>query len=191
MIVSFVPFAPDRNFGRACNEAMALLPDHGWGVILDHDAMFTTAQWYAQIAEAVRCQPRAMFFGMCNRIARPWQRIGDSTCHDVAVHRAFGAERLKQRTLLDITHSRPAGGVVMVVSKEAWREVGGFVDGMYCIDHRMHLGHAAVGRPVYVIEGLYAYHWRRGDGVPVVEEPKASCTCLTPRPEPTERIALP
>jgi len=190
-LYALTPFALDRNLGGAYNEAMALLPDDGWAILTDHDALWTTREWYRQISEAVAFQPRAMFFAMCNRIAAPWQRIGPADIHDMAVHRAFGKERLQTRTLLDITHTKGAGGVVMVVSKAAWREVGGFVDGMFCVDHNMHFAHADVGRPVYLIEGLYLYHWRRAHGDTLVEEPKAPCRCRGYEPPPTERLLIP
>lgn len=191
MIFAATPFALDRNYGRACNEFMQLLPDYGWGVIMDHDAMFTTPHWYRQISEAVAFQPSAMFFAMTNRIASQWQRIGPESNHDIAVHRAFGRERLQTRTLLDITHTKGAGGVIMVVSKAAWKEVGGFVPYLYCTDHRMMFAHRDVGRPVYLIEGLYLYHARRIDGEKIVEEPKAPCFCRGPEVWPTERLTLP
>lgn len=191
MIVAATPFALDRNYGAACNAFMALLPEDGWGVIMDHDMMWTTPRWYRQIAEAVAFQPRALFFAMTNRIASPWQRIGPESNHDIIAHRAIGRERLAVRTLLDVTHTKGAGGVVMVVSKAAWREVGGFVDGLFCVDHNMHFAHADVGRPVYLIEGLYVYHARRVDGGKVIEEPKAPCRCRGVEIWPTTRLTLP
>lgn len=193
MIVAFTPFAVDRNYGAACNAHMQLLSDGDWGVIMDHDMMWTTREWFLQIAEAVTAHPRAMFTAMTNRIAAPWQRPDgvDVNNHDVAYHRELGRLRLKQRTLLDVTHTKGLGGVIMVVSKAAWQEVGGFVDGLFCVDHNMHFAHADVGRPVYVMENLYVYHWRRAHGDTLVETPKAPCRCRGVEAWPTERISLP
>lgn len=192
-IFAMTPFAEDRNLGGAYNEAMALLPDDAWAAFLDHDAGFTTREWYRQIAEAIAFQPRAMFTACTNRIASKWQRAqeADENNHDMAYHRKIGAARLARRTLLDVTHSSGIGGVLMVISKEAWREVGGFVPFMFCVDHNIHFAHARAGRPVYLMESLYLYHWRRANGDTLVEEPKAPCTCRQARPVPTERIALP
>lgn len=191
MIVATTPFALDRNYGRACNDFFEMLPDDAWGIVQDHDAMWTTPVWYQQIAEAVAFQPRAMFFAMTNRIAAPWQRIGPENEHDYRVHRQFGKERLKVRTLLDISHTKGAGGVCMVVSKAAWKEVGGFVPYLYCTDHNMHFRHVDVGRPVYLMENVYLYHARRIDGERVVEEPKAPCRCRGVEEWPTVRLSLP
>lgn len=193
MIQAFTPFALDRNYGRACNEAMALLPDGGWAILQDHDALWTTREWYRQIAEAIAFQPRAMFTVLTNRIASGWQRLPgvDPNNHDYAYHRALGKEQLKQRSLLDITDTKGLGGVVMVVSKEAWQEVGGFVDGLFCVDHRMHFAHKDAGRPVFVMENIYVYHWRRAHGDTLVEEPKAPCPCRGHETLPTVRVPLP
>lgn len=190
MIHTFIPFALDRNLGREYNGCMAMIGDDDHAVFLDHDACFTTPHWYRQITEAVAVDPSALFFGMANRIAAPWQRIGNQHSNDIAEHRSFGRERLAVRTLLDITHTKGAGGVCMVVSKASWRRTGGFVDGMFCVDHRALFSHRDAGLKVYLIEGLFLYHARRLDG-PVVEEPKAPCFCRGPEVYPTERIAIP
>lgn len=191
MIHTFVPFDLDRNLGGAYNSCMELIGENDWAVFLDHDAMFTTREWFRQITEAVAFQPDAMFVGMCNRIAAPWQQIGPKDNHDIAVHRAFGKERLKERTLLNITFTKGAGGVVQVVSKRGWRNAGGYLPGMFCVDHMMQFGHRKAGREVWMIDGLYLYHWRRAHGDSLVEEPKVKCECRGPEEYPTERISLP
>lgn len=194
MILCMTPFAPGMNLGAAYNRAMELLPEDGWAAFLDHDAMWTTREWYRQIAEAISFRPSAgAFTAVSNRIARRWQQAGNKDSHDVKLHRRFGAERLKTRTLLDITSTHGFGGVVIVISKQAWREVGGFVDGMLCVDHRMHFALRDAGRRVWLIEGLYVYHWRRahGDGPPENAPRAQGCPCRGPRALPTVRVALP
>lgn len=190
-----MPFDPGMNYGRALNEEMELLPDGDWAIFLDHDAAFTTTRWHPQIEEAIASQPNAgLFTAVTNRIAPRWQRAGDRECHDMAVHRAFGAERAKIRTLLDATDTKGVGGVVMVISKEAWRSVGGFVDGMRCVDHMMHFAQARAGRKVYVIEGLYVYHARITSGDPVAAAAAplaANCPCRGPERQPMRRIQIP
>lgn len=188
------PFAADMNYGRACNEAMSLLPDDAWGCILDHDAMLTTREWYRQLQEAIRFKPDAgAFAAVTNRIAAPWQQVGDRNNHDIVHHRRCGSERLQVRTLLDITDTKGFGGVLICLSKIAWREVGGFVDGMLCVDHQMHFALKRAGYRNYLIEGLYLYHWRRafGDELPS-ETPRArQCPCRGPETMPTIRLTLP
>jgi GT2 family glycosyltransferase len=190
-----MPFDPGLNLGRAYNEAMALLPDEAWAVLLDHDMLFTTKDWYRQIAEAIRCQPTAgAFTVMTNRIAAPWQQIGERENHDLAYHYRFGLERTRVRTLLDITGTNGFGGVVIVVSKAAWQAVGGFADGLLCVDHSLHFRLRAAGYRNWLIEGLYVYHRRRafpGGALPTGTPRAARCPCSGREQLPTVRVTLP
>lgn len=189
-----IPFRADKNLGRAYNEALELLPADAWALFVDHDAMPTTPKWHAQFEEAIAFRPDAgAFVAMTNRIASPWQRCGDPDSNDIAVHRRFGAARTKVRTLLDISATKGFGGVAFAVSRSAWRAVGGFADGLGCVDHSLHFGLQRIGRPVFLIEGLYFYHWRHwGETDPTSSAPKAKdCPCRGPEIMPTERVALP
>lgn len=166
MILTMVPFAADMNFGRACNEAMALLPEGGWACILDHDVMFTTYGWHAQLEAAIAAEPLGSFTGTTNRIHCPWQKAAEASRenHDVKYHRGVGSRRAQNRSLLDATDAVGWGGFLMLLSKAAWRDAGGFVDGMLCVDHQMHFALRDRGRRVYLIEGLYMYHYKRALG---------------------------
>lgn len=194
-LVAFVPFDLEANLGRAYNRAMELLPENAWAVLLDHDAMPTTRQWYRQLAEVIEHRPDVgLVTATTNRIASPWQRAAeaDRDNHDMAYHRKIGAARLERRTLLDITVTKGLGGVLMMLSRRSWERAGGFVDGMLCVDHMMHFAIARAGLRVYMLESLYVYHWRRanGDNLPP-DVPKArQCPCRGPEPTPTKRIPI-
>lgn len=193
-IWTMVPYRADANLGRAYNEAMELLPDDAWACFLDHDAMPTTGRWHAQLTEAIAFKSDAgAFVAMTNRIASPWQRCGDRESNDIAAHRRYGAERAKVRTLLDVTDTKGFGGVMFAVSKLVWQEVGGFADGLGCVDHSLHFKLQRAGRKVWLIEGLYTFHWRHfGEPDPTSAHPKAAnCPCRGPETTPTERVALP
>lgn len=193
-IFPVMPFALDMNLGRAYNEAMSLAPEDAWLVFLDHDMMLTTREWFRQIEEAIRFKPDAGAFVACaNRIAPEWQKAGPVNIHEIRHHRSFGKERLKVRTLLDVTDTKGFGGVLFAVSKASWREVGGFRDGMLCVDHGMHFALRDAGKRIYLIEGLYVYHWRRafGDELPEETPRVADCPCRGPEAMPTERLTLP
>ena len=73
-----MPFATDMDLGRAYNEAMSLLPDGAWAVLLDHDMLLTTRQWFHQYQEAIAFKPDAgAFVAVTNRIDAKWQRAQD------------------------------------------------------------------------------------------------------------------
>lgn len=194
-LVPMTPFSLEGDLGKAYNEALELLPDDAWAVLMDHDMMLTTREWYRQLEEAVAFIPHAgAIVAMANRIAAPWQQIGDPDNHDVAHHRQFGRERLKARTLLDITNTKGFGGVLFALSKAAWREVGGFAEGAtLCVDHSIHFKLRDAGRRIYLLESLYVYHWRRafGDALPPTLLRVHKCPCRGPEPMPTVRIPLP
>jgi GT2 family glycosyltransferase len=195
LILCMTPYAADMNLGRAYNEAMELLPDDAWAVFLDHDAWWTTKTWHRQWAEAIAFRPDAGVIVACtNRIAAPWQQVGDRDNHDVAHHRAFGAERAKtHRSLLDTTDTKGFGGVAFAISKRTWTLIGGARDGMFCVDHHLHFACRKAGLRVYLHEGLYVYHWRRafGDNLPRDTPRAANCPCRGPEKEPKVRIQLP
>lgn len=190
-----MPFALDMNLGRAYNESMALLPaEDSWAIFIDHDAMLTTREWFRQFAEAIRFMPQAGAFVACaNRIAADWQKAGPANVHEMRIHRQFGKERLKIRTLLDITDTKGFGGVLFAVSKAAWRKAGGFREGMLCVDHSLHFALGRAGYRIFLIEGLYVYHWRRafGDELPENTPRVEDCPCRGPEAMPTHRVSLP
>jgi hypothetical protein len=196
MIVTFTPYARDLNLGRAYNDCMALLPnDDDWAIMLDHDAMWTTRDWYRQIAEVTQGNPKAIFVAVTNRIASKWQQSTGSLMesHDLVAHRAHGTMCAEwRRTLLKVTHTRGFGGVAFALSKRCWREAGGFADGLPCVDHSMHFRARAVGYDIYAMESLYVYHWRRANGDdPSKDWPKAAnCPCRGLEPAVNERIEI-
>lgn len=191
---TMVPFRTDANLGLAYNEAMACVGPGEWAVMLDHDAAFTTKRWHAQIEEAIAFMPDAgAFVSMTNRIASAWQRCGDPNSNDMAWHRRFGAERAANvRTLLDVTNTKGWGGVCFAISKEAWLAAGGFANGLGCVDHSIHFRLQAIGRRIWLIEGLYLYHWRHwGERDTTELHPKAvNCPCRGPEKMPTHRVSL-
>jgi len=194
-LITFTPFDLDANLGRAYNRAMSLLPADAWACLFDHDAMPTTREWYRQLVEVIEHRPDVgMLTAATNRIASPWQRAAeaDRDNHDMAYHRKLGAARLERRTLLDVTDTKGLGGVLMCLSRRTWEQAGGFVDGMFCVDHMMHFAVARAGLRVYVLESLYVYHWRRahGDALPATIPIAKRCPCRGPEPTPTRRIPI-
>lgn len=169
LIIAMVPYADDRNLGKAHNDAMSLLPEDGWGCLLDHDVMFTTREWHRQLTAAVLKRPEGCFCAVTNRIQCPYQNVPgvDMKNHDMWYHREIGRQRLQQFPveLEDVTEEpRTPAGFLMCLSKQAWRDAGGFPDGLHLMDKRMWTALKLVGRRIYLIPGLYLYHWHRGGG---------------------------
>lgn len=190
MILVTVPYAEDLNLGRAYNEAFGLVGPDDWLCLLDHDMQFTTPLWRRQLREAVAVEPDGCFTAITNRMASRWQVAPEAPRgDDMLQHRAIGQQRLKVRTLLDVTDTQGWGGVLMLVSKRAWLDAGGFVDGLLCVDHMFHYALRGAGHKVWLIESLYVYHFRGTSGakrlppatVPHARDPRTGkgCPCRT------------
>ncbi len=176
---------------------MSLLDSGDWAVFTDHDVIpGLDRDWFRRFAEAIEFRPLAgAFVAVTNRIDAVWQRAeeADRENHDIGYHTRIAIERLKRRTLLDITETKGFGGVCFAVSKEAWVDAGGFADGLLCVDHSLHFGLQRAGRRVYLLENLYVYHRRRAFVGPLpADTPRAAnCPCRGAEPMPTVRIPLP
>ncbi len=194
MIHTVMPFALDRNYGSMCNYHMSLIPNGDWLCIMDHDCMWTTRDWYRQLTEVTDLYPDAAFTCVTNRIASTWQQAHevDKDNHDIAYHRMIGKQRAEKRTLLNVTHTRGWGGVVMCLSKAQWLKTKGFPDGLLCVDHGMFFGLRDAGYRIYMLENAYVYHWRRANGDdPSKEWPKAEgCRCRGPEPPVNDRLVI-
>jgi hypothetical protein len=117
-----------------------------------------------------------------NRIDAHWQRAqeADPENHDIGYHtrialgaveaadapRHHGHEGLRRR---ERSPSR----------KLAWREAGGFADGLLCVDHSIHFRLREAGRRIYLLENWYVYHRRRAFIGPLPDDtPRAEdCPC--------------
>lgn len=201
-LVTLMPHAQhgesDLDLARAYNEDMRdCVPDGAWAILLDHDMAWTTKRWFRQIQEAIAFKPEAGAFAVVtNRIAAPWQQVGDQHNHDMLHHFQVGEQRAAaHRSLLDITDTKGFGGVVTIVSKAVWRQVGGYTEpGFFCVDHSLFFKIRAAGLRVYLLENCYVYHRRRagaGGGVPRTAPITKGCPCRGPERMPTVRIPLP
>ena len=102
-----------------------------------------------------------------NRVGSPWQRVAgvDPDNHTMNYHREVGrqlAERFGDR-LTDATAESLMSGVVILLSKRTWQLLGGFSSGFLGVDNQLHAQARKCGAPVYLIEGVYVYHWYRAD----------------------------
>jgi hypothetical protein len=190
MIYTFIAYAPkehDRDLAWAYNEFMKLLPnDDDWACFIDHDAMFTTTDWYPQLEKIVEENPG--YSCLCcatNGAYAEWQiPIGINRInHDIKYHRKIGAELQEANgdRVVDVTEcsnlpapldSSPLSGVVILYKKSAWKEVPFRLlepNRLTGIDNLLHLDLRDKGHKVGLMSGIYVYHWHRADGVNVAD----------------------
>lgn len=173
MIHTYIPYAPkdhELDLGWAYNNFMEMVADDDWVLFLDHDATFTTKYWYHQVTDIIKNNPEyGAFTCVTNRIGdSSFQKVEgvDQNNHDIKYHRQIG--KYLHETHYDQTILYPTpyhlSGVIILVSKETWKEIGGFTYGFLGVDNVFHKRCREFGIPVGLCQGLYVYHWYRGNG---------------------------
>ena len=175
-----------NDLGHAYNRCMQLIPDDDWACFIDHDVFFTTKTWFRMIEEAIAQQPDAgMFCARTNRLSKShsqWQMLGDPTQENVKALRVYGGkvERKFGASLRDVTTDKqrrrmcPSSGFLMVISKATWTLIGGSQHGNVQVDYTIHRAIEKAGKKIYLIEGLFLYHWFRPDIFPLREYGKVT-----------------
>lgn len=176
MIYANIPFAPKScgmNLGLAYNKFMEMLPnDDDWACFLDHDAMFTTKDWYTQMENIIKKYPNIGAFGArTNRINSTYQLVGniDLHNHDMCYHREIG-KHIQKRYYYDLykanqnTLQKGFSGVVILIKKAQWSEIGGFKeDGFNHVDNDLRYKLESKNKFIYIMNGVYVYHWYKAD----------------------------
>jgi GT2 family glycosyltransferase len=175
-LITAIAYDVEKNLGRAYREIVARLQPEDHVVFLDHDAIWTTRDWYKILLQAIERYPDAGLFGaMTNRIGNKEQiPPGAPAGHDLLVHRKFGLE-LQQRhgtDAVDITGKHLLSGVVMCFTAPVLKNLI-FSDGFFGVDNNAHRDVRSLGKRVYLLKGLYVQHLYRADGIGHVGAPKA------------------
>jgi GT2 family glycosyltransferase len=177
MIHTYIPYAPksmDKNIGAVYNNFMNIIPEGDWACFLDHDAMFTTLDWYKQLENIVEglsfSHPDAGLLTVCtNRIGNFEQRVEgiEPQNHDIYHHRKIGKQRQTEygSSLRECEYLM--SGVVILISKEVWKKTSGFTDGFLSVDNDIDRKIRELGYKSYIMDGVYCYHWYRADGIPI------------------------
>ena len=171
-VITAIAYAPkeyDKNLGQAYNEVMEST-NSDYVIFLDHDAMFTTRDWYHQICTIIDENPEVgLFSAMTNRIGNK-QQLAAYPGHNYLEHRVVGKNLADEHgtEVVDLIYRRTKGwrmmsGVLMVVKREAWEKVK-FTDGFLGVDNNFHRDMLEAGYPCKLMRGVYLYHFYRGDG---------------------------
>jgi GT2 family glycosyltransferase len=181
MIITFMPWSNDRDPGKANNIAMSLLNSDDIGVIMDWDIMWTTPHWYTQLEQAFKNHPEAgLITVVTNRIGNFEQLPPGispnnplTISHDITTHRFVG-ERLYQEygnCVIEPSTEQYISGLVMAIPKSVWDKIP-FPSGknyMQGMDNAFDKLIRTAGYKVYIMPGLYVYHWYRGHISPLEE----------------------
>ena len=158
-----------KNIGKYYNSFMKLLADDDYACFLDGDAMFTTKFFGKQLEEIVQKYPECgLFTCVASRMGCIWQRAGDPISDDMTVHRLIGRilSETKYDEITDVSNvdkMHVLSGVLILISKKVWKKLGGFKeDGILGVDNDIHWMAQVYNEKVYLMNGVYLYHWYRG-----------------------------
>jgi len=164
-----IVFDPGGNLGVHYNKVMETLGDEDACCFIDADAMFTTYNYGKQLYDVLKKYPKCgLFVATANRIGCTWQRNGDWGSDDIVAHRKFGQQQLEQHydAIDDVTTkygNHVMGGFLILIRKKTWKRLGGFKEvGQLGVDNDLHRRAKAKGEKVYLMKGVYLYHWYRG-----------------------------
>ena len=177
MIYYSTAWDDNKNIGVYYNNFMELLPSSSdFACFVDGDAMFLTTNFGKQLSEIVNRHPDKEFFTcLTNRVGCPFQ-IADGCPEgdDILAHKNF-ATRLQDRFYYDIVdidkHKLPhyptgyISGHLMLIRKSMWEKLGGFLrQGILQVDNHFHKKAITQEERIYLMQGVYIYHWYRGGG---------------------------
>ena len=161
------PFRRDKNIGIYYNIEMDRLKPGEWICFYDADAVFTTPDFGNQIEDCIMRYPACGFFpAKTNRVMCKWQLMDQLAwkSDDMNYHREQGKELQKYWDKCeDHTEDQLMSGFLMLIKKETWKKVGGFSeDGILGIDCKFHQSIIDHKEKLYLMKGVYLYHWYRG-----------------------------
>lgn len=176
MIYTHIAYAPiecEKKIGCAYNKFMEILPsDDDWGCFLDHDAMFTTTDWYIQLNDIIEKNPDVGAFGArTNRLNSTYQIVGniDVYNHDITYHRKIG-DHLQTKYYDDLfvidknTAQKGFSGVLILLKKSIWKKIKGFkAEGFNHVDNDFRYRLEEHKIPFHIMNGVYVYHWYKAD----------------------------
>jgi len=191
-IFTFIPYATNGDLGSAYNGHIQAVDDDDWACFIDHDVMWTTPDWNKQLRQIIAEHPDyGCFSVMTNRIGNPEQKVSDlEDTHDILYHRRIGKELWEKNgtKVVDVSKTHAISGVVILIYRKAWEEVGGFPTGWMGIDNEFHNRLVKAGVKVGLCKGIYVYHYYRGNGE-LIKNKKQGRQGIVPSLAPSKAVA--
>lgn len=163
-----IPYSIEKNIGKYYNDFMIMLPnDNDYACFVDGDTIFTTTNYGHIINEVIQKYPDVgSFTALTNRVCCKWQvHPGvDVNNNDIEYHRNFGkgVQDIFGSYCEDKTNSQLMSGFLILIRKSTWKKIGGFLEGgMLRVDNDFHQKIIDNGEKLYVMKGIYLYHWYR------------------------------
>lgn len=166
-----IPFAEDKNLGRAYNQAFEDVDERDWVCLIDHDVMLLTSDAIGLMHEYARSYPETgIFTAFTNRIhpLSADQLLGGkvSETTDIKYH-IQKAEEQKRHGIKATQINHIISGFLMVVSKKTWNQIK-FPEYGKClgVDNDFSQKVLEAGKKIYRMDSLYVFHiYRLQNGI--------------------------
>ncbi len=170
--------------------------DTDFACFVDGDTIFTTSNFGDQISQIVSEHPDGRFFTCyTNRVGCKLQvyPLVDKDNNDIEYHRNLGKslQQMNGTQCMVMPNSAQSGllsGMLMLIRKDLWKEVGGFKSGMLSVDNDLHLKCIGINEPVYLMTGVYVYHWYRWPNYGNVNHLIKDTPLVEPKLKPIKRL---
>jgi GT2 family glycosyltransferase len=158
-----IPYALDKNLGRAYNETMASLPDDDWACLMDYDVQLLTPDAGRIIHEyATRAKPDQLLTCYTNRVStlsRP-QLLSSVVDENSDMRYHIGLAERQRKFLYQTTPiTRDISGMLMLINKRLWLQFF-FSEDKKClgVDTEYNRRIRAAGKTIMRMDGLYVWH---------------------------------
>ena len=157
--------AEDGNLGAAYNRAMEIDPDP-FTTFIDQDVLLKTHNNARDIINVVKIKyPETALFSCYTNSSGlkyqvPQDSFSPSRINTIEGHQKLAKKLWEAHKFNAPIVNKPMSGYLMVINKEAWRQVDGFPDGFHNVDHEFCEKLIAANLPIRFIRGLYVYHLR-------------------------------
>ena len=161
----FSPYSNSKNLGKELNRCAELVQDpDAWLCFRDMDTMFLTPDAGAIIEQNVKSHPEVSLFScMTNRVGYLGQcyksEISSNT--DILHHYEIACDLAEHRRFEIKYDSSGISGLLMLIQKRTWTEIGGAKDGLLGVDRDIFRKVEAAGRTIAIMQGLYLFHFYR------------------------------
>ena len=158
-----IPYALDKNLGRAYNETMAAIPDEDWACLMDYDVQLLTPDAGRIVHEyATRAKPDQLLTCYTNRIStlsRP-QLLYGVVNDDSDIRNHIRYAEIQRQYLYGMTPiTRDISGMLMLLNKCLWKQFK-FTEDKKClgVDTEYNRRIRAAGKTIMRMDGLYIWH---------------------------------
>jgi GT2 family glycosyltransferase len=165
MIYEFSPYSLEGDYGKACNQYCAIVPnDEDWIAIKDGDVMHLTPKWGHVMQNAIDTFPNTGIFTCYTNRVKPKKHIARLESYNdpsMATHRNIAIE-LVLNPIPFSEFKRVISGHFMLFKKSTWNKVGGFKEGKILgVDNNFSWRVLMHGMKIRNINTMYVMHYYR------------------------------